>query len=573
MDSREEILVAALDVDEHTLSTVRYQALNCDQPMAIDGVQCFQSVPNTVAKLEGDEFYSGCAKAGLKGRKSIDKILEFISGGSPRQSIMRSGASALVDRSEVETKSSGKISHADGKAMVNYSQYSETVCPVAGGEENIQFFNPRSSNLKAKDKITEFDSVHIVSGICLFSQQHLGYEYGESASSSSGSGSGSSTGLSEDGSAEQLDSGTRIPLPRDLRPTMYELESIIRLSSSIGNIVSQLPLTLCVTITLDIPRVQYYAFILELFEEGGCSREHLKSWLAIIDERHEQLAAVFSKAVKNALTRRGSDRPNITITVSSGLGEVIPLVEEHVERNCTPSVTMLLDELLVRDPLWADYYACLPESQRPPKDIVSLCRASYSYQILKPVINRYREYEMNGTKPIGRQLLLNIDNPAEWRIYSEGEKFLKTYRSRTKAGIVNPLLLGMFSLERVFTGSETGRTSLYLHNCGQQLFDPSTGNLVAPADILTRVYGQEITTRVLGWAKEAGMYSHVPDRVLTNNDSQESLSSTTGFTSSCEIGTPDTEWNSRQDSPTTGGDKDSEWKDSDLKRRLKELEV
>lgn len=533
--------VITINNDFNGSPSVQYQAFGKVAPRPVDNVESFHYIPDCSVNVRPDDYYIGCTKAGLKTQKSLKKVLAFLGDAHGKMTKMVVGESAIIERLEIEGKGGEKVK---GKVVVNYTQFCETKCeirsPVPFAEtepDDTQFFNLRSSSLKAKDKITEFSSVNILSGICLFSQEHLGYLHGESASDSDNS---ETTPIE---SSDHL-----VPLPIDQRPTLYEIESLVRLPNAIADIVSILPASIDATITLDVPRAQYYAFLLDLYAGGRCSREHIKSWLEIIDKRHDQIAKVFERAVHDALRRRGVNRNNVRIELSTGLEEVIPYIQKTIEQGNSPSVENLLQELLKLDPLFKEYYEHLPQLQHPPQNLVNLCFTSYTYQVLRPVFQRVHESRSSGSDtqkihPVNRQLLINIDNPAEWRIYSQAEKMLKGYQKKYSS-VINPLLLGIFPSELIFTAENTGRTSLYLRNVGQYIYDESETRTVSPSDIVEKVYGAGMTRRVVAWMWQQGMFDMSSMLTLSDEPSSGESSSGRDGTSS-----PVTEWDSIEGSP------------------------
>lgn len=549
---RAGLAVITINDDFGGTSSVQYHPFGTGAPKPVDNVESFHYIPDCSVDVQPDGYYIGCTKAGLKTQKSLKKVLEFLGNSDGRGNIAKMvvGESAIVERLEIKGKESEKVTHDKGKVMVNYTQFCETKCKIRSPiphppfktlaeteQDDTQFFNLRSSNLKTKDKLTEFSSVNVLSGICLFSQEHLGYLHGESAPTSDSS---------ETTPIELSDHLT--PLPVDQRPTLYEIESLVRLPNAIANIVSILPATADTTITLDVPRAQYYAFLLDLYAGGRCSREHIKSWLEIIDRRHNQIAKVFKRAVQDALRRRGVGGDNIRIELSTGLEEVIPYIRETIEQGNSPSVENLLRELLKLDPLFREYYEHLPQIQHPPQTLVDLCFTSYTYQVLRPVFQRVHENRSSGIDTLkahsgNRQLLINVDNAAEWRIYSQAEKMLKGYQKRYSS-IINPLLLGIFPSELIFTAENTGRTSLYLRNVGQYICDESERRIVSPSDIVEKVYGACVTRRVVNWMEEEGMFEMSSMLMMSNKASSSGSSSGRYGTNS-----PVTEWDSSEGSP------------------------
>jgi len=103
----------------------------------------------------------------------------------------------------------------------------------------------------------------------------------------------------------------------------------------------------------------------------------------------------------------------------------------------------------------------------------------------------------------GRQLLLNVDNFCELRIFTRADKLLKQYQKQNP-DIINPLLIGFFPGERIFTSAASGRSSLYSNNPGQALED-RYGNSLRPMDVVTKVFGRSPTKIVQLLLEEEGI--------------------------------------------------------------------
>jgi len=425
------------------VSTVRYLKLDPSQPpQRIRTVCDFHFLPDCTARFLANDFYAPCAKAALKNRKALHKLLSFLSGPNAAAVV---GRSACVECSEMPTQSpshpaAGLDRGERERVTLNIKSFSEVTFGI-NSHDNSHFLSTRGcSTLKTSHRLTDFTSVHIVSGICLFSQQHLGFAHGEHSIHCP-------------------------PLPHDTSPTMYELEALLRLSSAIADTVSLLSTSVIPTITLDIPRIQYYAPVLTAFSSGHCTRHQVEAWLAVIGARHDKLATAFPAAVRAFLSSRGIT--NVRVEVSTALDVLLPYISSHLSSSSPLQITSLLKELVRADPTWASYL-----SNPPPADLEALSKASYSYTLLRPAL-----CGTQGAKP----LLLHIDNPAEWRIFSEAQKAF---------GRLPGMLLGLYPLERVFTAETTGRSSLYLQDPGQMLCDGG-GKGVGLREVLGRVYGTE----------------------------------------------------------------------------------
>lgn len=303
------------------ISSVQYQTFGMGSPGPLENVKNFHHIPDSSKSFRPDDYYVECLKPVLKAPRTLEKALAFLNGNSDtngKAAEILVGKSAIVEFLEAEREGGMKVIHG-GRTTTVFSEtkYVGIQSPVShhhSASHDTQFISLQSSGLKVKDKIEAFSSVNILSGICLFSQEHLGCLRGEST-------------LLSDSEIALMD----VPLPFvQQRPTLYEIESLVRLPITIANIVSTLPATLDVTITLDVPRIQYYAFQLDLYARGLCSREYVNSWLDTIDRRHDQVAEVFEKAVRDALERRGVNRKNLKIELSAGLEKLVPYIRETI---------------------------------------------------------------------------------------------------------------------------------------------------------------------------------------------------------------------------------------------------
>ncbi|KAL0639411.1 hypothetical protein Q9L58_001638 [Maublancomyces gigas] len=486
------------------ISSVQYQTFGKGSPAPLENVKNFHYIPDTSKNFQPDDYYIKCLKPVLKAPRSLEKALVFLSGNSNtngKAAEILVGKSAIVEFLEAGREGGMKVIHG-GRTTTVFSEtkhvgIQSSVSHPHSASHDTQFISLQSSGLKVKDKIEAFSSVNILSGICLFSQEHLGCLRGEST-------------LLSDSEIALMD----VPVPFGQRPTLYEIESLVRLPITIANIVSTLPATLDVTITLDVPRIQYYAFQLDLYARGLCSREYVNSWLDTIDRRHDQVAEVFEKAVRDTLERRGVNRKNLKIELSAGLENLVPYIRETISQGnaLDLSADNLLQELLEIDPLFREYYEHLPPSRRPPQNLVDLCYTSYTFQALRPIFQRVRESQSSNAahknNSLKRQLLINIDNIAELRIYTQAREILKEYQKR-HSSTIRPLILGIFPRELVFTAKNTGRSNIYANNIGQYIYDESGGgiNIVNPGDIVAKVYGVGVTQRVVDFMTQAGMFN------------------------------------------------------------------
>lgn len=379
---------------------------------------------------------------------------------------------------------------------------------------DVQFLGIESSMLKATDSIANFGSVDITSGMCLFSRERILCLRSWILSNSDAA---DITKALRDSKPGLMDT-----LPAQFGATLYEIDSLTRLSNTIANIVLLLPTTLRIQVVLDIPRVQYYYDFLDLLLQKHCSIDQFKLWTAIIDHRHDQLFRIFRTTVEEEIRRRGCDQSRVTLQESPGLEIVVPEILDASLSYNDVSIESLMAKLQVQDPLWREFFKLVDEH---PKTLPDLYYLSYVHQAIRPVLERTRSKckpeagrsscqkdskfvranfsDPSHTGKHTRQLLLHIENPLERCTFFKADKLLKLHRKKYP-GMADPLTLGFFPCERVFTKTSSGRSGLFFQ-VAEQVSAQARGNAVQSMDTVAMAYGQDSTNIVRLLLAEEGM--------------------------------------------------------------------
>ncbi|KAJ5542089.1 hypothetical protein N7535_004509 [Penicillium sp. DV-2018c] len=402
---------------------------------------------------------------------------------------------ALIERLEPPPNS---------KADVVSTMFAQVKLQTPVGPPVDQFVNCRSSNIKANDLKDSVNDkcrpITISTGICLFSSQLLGFI--------------PTKGLSTPDDASKAPIP---PLPSSQVSTFYELETCTRMAmtiaglavtASIGGTAGSRP----IVVRLDVPRLQYYAYPLELLQAGLVSWEYVHEWFELVDRRHRQVATLMKDTITHEVRRRGGD---VQVEVTTGTAAVIQFLRLCVlDRKQLPDINDMLFVLEWIGPYqaaWREFLAIVGESQRPA-DIRSLAIMAYVFEVMYPAL-RQTSAKTADRKDMesGRPLLIQVDDIAEWRIFDRAEKLLKRFKERQHG--LDPLLVGVFPSPRIFTSEDQGRSTLFLHDPGLKIMQrcPPSGHsendssVVSPLDIIGEIYGGDIQDTLMRLITEGGL--------------------------------------------------------------------
>ncbi|MFJ9419971.1 hypothetical protein ACIRPT_38330 [Streptomyces sp. NPDC101227] len=347
------------------------------------------------------------------------------------------------------------------------------LCLQVGNEENIVVFSQAHFGRRRHHFLhfqgvtavpgggtSSLNQINLLTGPCLFSGRAMRF-------------------IDASGGEPNLLSARRKPLSHRLTHlwadqdlSLYEYESVLRQSRVVADVTSALPPTAPLTITIDIPRVQYYLYLLDAFSHGMASPDLALEWFHLVDVRHARMAAFFRDRLLAELA--GVLRGDITLRESDPLGAVGACIREAVARNTLPRLEDLLDELAATgDPVWK----LLLEVQ-PPRDLEALGTASY-------VVEELRAAAVH--EDSGPNLGILVENYPEWKILHQTDRLLdriKKIGRQTSPGN----LLGMYPLERLINVNPSGQPEhLYFLDPGRHALD-ERGNALNLFDIVDSLY-------------------------------------------------------------------------------------
>lgn len=372
--------------------------------------------------------------------------------------------------------------------------YVKTQLKYKNGIISTQYFHSRCLTLNrafiAGSAAVDVRHIDINCGICLFSKNSL----------STSPGHGNPTGES-----------FVIPhIPRNTRATLYELEIIARLSCSIADVVgivrhAQQNFVATISVNIDIPEFQYYWTACELLERNVVTVSYAQAWIAAIDKRRSQLAAVIISFLRTMLKHR--HLPGVQIRVTPGTEAAALLVKQKVASGYPVLLEDLLQALKSVGTDAAEWSVFLQhlDLKHHPLNVPALGKLMYVYKSVKPAIRTDSSADTdNGRDEFGNCLLLQIDDINEWRILDQAKKFLKSYSKKRADAGEEIFLAGLFPMQKIFAVGE-GRSDLYLQDPGPLLrWDKETED-IDPLDVIGSAYGQWIKTELRRACLGAGL--------------------------------------------------------------------
>jgi hypothetical protein len=296
----------------------------------------------------------------------------------------------------------------------------------------------------------------IVSGICLFSKRIL------------------ETSIPDDGPI-------RPDIVQNAMPTLYEVEFIARAIPVIGDFVAMFttssehrhPSNHPPQIDMNIPSFHYYQSIEKRLQDGTCTFQQALQWVKAVERRHAQIRKVFEKYIEYEISRRGLGSVRVQIHIDPLATWVCSTICQSLAKGIFPSLSAILEELSICDPVWASYLRLIAERDQP-KDFRSLGYHFYVYEAVRPALaeNVCDQTASSGNPMVAKipntaRLLIGIDDGFERQVYSRAQKILKRMRGLPSEYPSQFNLLEVYVCRRVFIdGNRTG-SNLYLD-------DPST---------------------------------------------------------------------------------------------------
>lgn len=233
------------------------------------------------------------------------------------------------------------------------------------------------------DQLKSREKIDIISGPCLFS--------GSSIKAIGASGNVYYLGYPPVASAinEEI-----IAINTNLAIQPYEAEAVIRLTQTIGMINPEKN----TVVYLNVPRMEYYFYGLELFRKGLLSQEVLKKWFTAVNERAERIEYLLARRLQ---IYQQKDR----IKKVSPLEEIEDVVRLGVADNSDELFETIVQKLQ-SNKLWRQLL-----KRGKPKTFIDLSNLSYVAAELTLAQDR-------------ESTVVAIENPEEFAILRETIKYL-----------------------------------------------------------------------------------------------------------------------------------------------------
>jgi hypothetical protein len=308
-------------------------------------------------------------------------------------------------------------------------------------------FGPRTYHLHLKGvdvlprSVEDFAAVNLVTGCCLFTERALQLTAAD----------GSPIGCLTPGAKPIRTPVSGLVCSRSM--TLYELESVLRLSWLAADVVASLPPWLPVSVTLDVPRIQYYLYVLAAHYDGFLSQDLMLRWCELVRERANWVSDRLQSRLGGALAWLRVARP-VTLQRATGLAPLEGLILESVRARRAVEPSRMAATLAEVDPVWREVLAAVtPASYR------HLVHLSYAVEQLRAGM----------PSPRGRRLCIAVDNRSERRTNWQARAVSAALAPAPRESFAD--VLGLYPLERVLTTQPTGRPDLYDHDPGREFVD------------------------------------------------------------------------------------------------------
>lgn len=318
-------------------------------------------------------------------------------------------------------------------------------------------------HIKGARKLTgsadDADRAELVSGVCLFSHRNLRF-------------------IDEHGRGTELLRADAAPSAARLRSivtegelSLYEYETVLRQSRVIGDVAALLPSSLALTVTVDVPRVQYYLYLLDVFQSGLVAAELAQRYFRLVDSRYTRVLDLFCRHIRRALDAAG--RPDVPVRTAPGLDPLAECLWDAVTTGDIPRDDDLLAMMIVGgDPMWKEL-----RELDVPRDRHCLGYTSYLVELLRAA----------GLSDDGEGALsINVDSFGEALLFDQARQL----RQRLGAPEDDPPSLGIYAAETVQTLRPDGHAaSLYLTDPGRYAVDED-GTRVDLFRLIDALYAQ-----------------------------------------------------------------------------------
>ncbi|MDD5227283.1 MAG: hypothetical protein PHN45_10820 [Methylococcales bacterium] len=154
--------------------------------------------------------------------------------------------------------------------------------------------------------------------------------------------------------------------------TLYEIELITRLTRCIADAAVSLKEKTTVTVKYNIPRVEYYCYLLQSFESGNINISNLLQWFDAVDERYERVVQTSIKMIQKNLKFASID-----IIPANTFGDLESFIRHNVTSGKIPSLQDAMRLMAEKYPLWNKIL-----NHFKPQNFVDLTRLSYVYEYI-----------------------------------------------------------------------------------------------------------------------------------------------------------------------------------------------
>lgn len=301
--------------------------------------------------------------------------------------------------------------------------------------------------------VADITSINIITGICLFTSRVLA------------------------SSIPSNEHGLNISALEHTEPTIYELDTIARVTPAIADLVALLStnhghgncresgLNGSLNVSLDIPSFHYYHTVEQRLKDGLCTFPEAIRWMDAVEKRHYQISRVFRRYIQHELLRRGHHETHIQVSSSGTAGFVCHVLQKSLREGVLVSLDHVLQRISAYDPVWNRFFELITEKEEP-RDFQSLGYLFYVYNIARPAL--LHNEILDSPKPT--PLLISIDDTIERRIYHRAQQLLKKVRAMPEYP-VTPNLLEIYPCRRVFMDKNQTKMCLYRHDPSPERLD------------------------------------------------------------------------------------------------------
>jgi hypothetical protein len=281
--------------------------------------------------------------------------------------------------------------------------------------------------------------------------------------------------------------------------TLYELETMIRLSSMVADAIGLLrsddgagvPL---VDVYVDLPDVQYYWTAFELLQQGKITNGEVQNWIKAVDTRRDEIWLRLRDLILYMLNARAL--APVKVSLADGTASLRDLLIKSLKDGKFPSINESLFTLRTEGPQassWNEFLVHMDETSRP-SSTDSLSHLIHIYNTVRPALSRPTAATtcVGPWTPDRHLLLVVVDDIGEWDIFDGAKRYLQGYhappRKDSEVKDLGVHVVGLFPLQRIFVEDDE-RSSLWARCPGSRLRVNDCESLQTPAKIVEKIYG------------------------------------------------------------------------------------